>query len=141
LSTRVAAVNRTLGHLTRLPGVVPATLPDDLQALEASLGTVVERLDTLGETVSDASLGLASVTDRLGAAAGELQSLDDRVDQWTARLATARETIAAAKARVSAAIDLAAIGLSLLLVLLGAGQVSLGLQGWRWLRAPSVARS
>jgi len=138
VSTGVATVNRALGHLARIPGVVPPTLPDDLQALEGSLITIGGHVDTLGVAVSDVSLGLTSLTDRLGAVSDELQGMDDRLDQWTARLATARSTIASAKAAVSTAIDLAAVGLSLLLVVFGAGQVSLGIQAWRWLQPPSV---
>jgi hypothetical protein len=137
-STGVATVNRTLGHLARLPGVVPPTLPDDLQALEQNLTVISGHLDTLGTAVSDVSVGLTSLTERIGGVSSELQSLDDRLGQLTARLTTARSTLASAKASASTAIDLASVGLTLLLVLFGAGQVSLGLQAWRWLRAPSA---
>jgi ABC-type transporter Mla subunit MlaD len=141
LSTSVATVNRTLGHLARLPGVGPPTLPDDLQALEQRLRTIGDHVDTLGATVADVSLDLPSVTDRLGAVSGELQDLDERLDQWTARLATARTAMVSAKATASTAIDLISVGLSLLLVLFGAGQVSLGVQAWRWLHPGSVGAS
>jgi uncharacterized protein YoxC len=140
LSTSVATVNRTLGHL-RLPGVVPPTLPDDLQGLERGLSTLGDHLDTLGAAVSDVGLGVTSLTDRLGAVSVELQALNDRLDQWKSRLAAARSAMGSAKAAVSTAIDLASVGLSLLLVLFGAGQASLCIQAWRWLRTPSVQGS
>jgi hypothetical protein len=141
LSASVATLNRTLGHLGRVPGVVPPTLPDDLQALEQSLSILGDRLDTLGAAMSDASVGLTSLTDRIGAVSGELRGMDERLDQWRSRLAAARSAVASAKAGAPTAIDLASVGLSLLLLLFGAGQTSLGLQAWRWLRAPSVQAS
>lgn len=137
LSTSVARVNQTLGHLARLPGVVPPTLPDDLPTLERSLSTIGDHVDTLGAAMSDVSLGLTSLTDGLGAVSGELQAMDARLGQWTSRLATARSAIASAKAAVSTAIDLASVGLTLLFVLFGAGQVSLCIQAWRWLHIPA----
>jgi chromosome segregation ATPase len=141
LSNSVATVNRTLGHLARLPGVVPPTLPDDLQTLEQRLSTLGDRVDALGATVSDVSLDLPRLTDRLGAVSGELRDLDERLDQWMARLATAQTAMASAKATASTAIDLASVGLSLLLVLFGVGQVSLGVQAWRWLQTRPVGAS
>src|SRR3954451_10634042 len=48
VSTTVATLNRTLERLARLPGVVPPTLPDDLQALEQRLSTLGDRVDALG---------------------------------------------------------------------------------------------
>jgi septal ring factor EnvC (AmiA/AmiB activator) len=138
LSNSMATANRALGHMARLPGFVPPTLPDDLQTLEQRLSTIADRVDTLGATVSDASVQLASLTDRLRAVQTELQDLDQQLDQWTARLATAQTTIASAKATAPTVIDLASVGLSLLFVLFGVGQVSLGILAWRWLQPGSV---
>ncbi|HEY7066999.1 MAG TPA: hypothetical protein VII06_36375 [Chloroflexota bacterium] len=134
LSASVATVNRTLEHLARLPGVVLPTLPADLQTLEQRVSTIGDHVDALGATVSDVRVNLTSLTDQVGAVAGELQDLDERLDQWRERLATAQAATASAKATASRAIDLASVGLSLLLVLFGVGQVSLGIQAWRWLQ-------
>jgi prefoldin subunit 5 len=141
LSSGVATVNRTLERLARLPGVVPPTLPADLQALEQRLSTLGDRVDALGATVSDASLDRTILTDRLGAVSGELRDMDDLLEQLTARLATAKATTASAKATASTAITLVSVGLSLLFLLFGIGQVSLGILAWRWLRTGPVGAS
>jgi hypothetical protein len=141
LSNSMATVNRALGHMANLPGFVPPTLPDDLQTLEQRLSTIADRVNTLGATASDASVQLASLTDRLRAVQADLQDLDERLDQSKARLATAQTTIASAKATAPTVIDLASVGLSILLVLFGVGQVSLGLQAWRWLQPGAAGAS
>lgn len=140
LSAGVATLNRTLGR-QRLTAIVPPTVPDDLQALEQRLSSIGDRADALVATMADASLAVSTLNERVGVLAGELQDLDERLAQWSTRLATAQTATASAKANASTAIDLASVGLSLLLLLFGVGQVSLGLQAWRWLQARSSSAS
>lgn len=135
LSNSLATLNRTLAQLARLPSVVPPTLPTDLQGVEQNLSAISGRLDTLEARLADANQALTNLGSYVDSVADELRGLDDRLGEWTARLAAAQAAIAAAKTNLSTTVDLVSIGLSLLLVLFGAGQLSLVSQAWGWLRA------
>lgn len=136
LSTGVVALNKSLESLNRLPGVTVPTLTDELQAVNERLDAVNSKVDALGATVSDANFDGARLNAAASAAASELQSLETTMNQWQSRLDAARASAANARSAVSSAIDLGSLVVTLLLLLFGAGQISLFAHALDWFRKP-----
>ena len=134
VSTGAVALNQTLESVNRIPGVAVPTFTDELNAIDARLEAVTGRIEAVGAAVSDANVDGARVSEAATAATAELQSIETALGEWETKLNASVAAATNAKGTVAGAIDAFSLVMTLLLVLFGAGQVSLCVNALGWFR-------
>jgi hypothetical protein len=134
LEAGLSSLNDTLTTVSRLPGVRVEPPPAQLEAVGERLGQAGERLDALHATLSEVNPDGDRVAAITGEASADLAAIEGRLQKLNAQVAQAKQTAATVQAQAPRLLDLTSIGLTLLLTLLAAGQASLLVHAWGWLK-------
>jgi ElaB/YqjD/DUF883 family membrane-anchored ribosome-binding protein len=129
------ALNTSLVAANRIPGVNLPTFTDELQAVDQQLSTVTDNLTALVASVGDVSVDGSKVEALLASTSEQLGATKAALDRTSALIATGSTQIAGVGAAAPGLIDLTSVTVSLLALLFGAGQLSLILKSWAWLKA------
>lgn len=136
IQSGIATANQLLTQFSRLPGVNVPSLSEQLGELNQRITQADSTLDTLTSALADKEFDSSKVSAAVNNLSARLAELRVTLDSVATRLASAHSTIATASSATPAAIDKISIVVSLLGLLLGAGQVSLFMQGLNWFRRP-----
>lgn len=134
LSVGLNSVNETLTRLERLPGVDAPTFDAQVESLDANISVMASQLETISSTVSAQELDGERLVAAATAISQELANVQVKLQEWTTRISSARTANAAVTSATPGLLDLASWVVTLLFLLLGAGQVSLFLHALQWFR-------
>jgi hypothetical protein len=134
MDTGLSSLNDTLVTVSRLPGIQVEPPSTQLVTVGDKLGQVGQRLDSLHATLSEASPDGDRVARITGETSAELTQIASQLQQLNANVAAARQASAAVQAQAPRVLDLTSMGLTILLALLAAGQVSLFVHAWEWFK-------
>jgi chromosome segregation ATPase len=136
ISAGLIRLNTSLESFNRIPGVNVPTLTDELQAISQRLDTLNERLENFNQAMSATQFDGA----RLDAAAmqvtTEMQSVEDRLNQWQSRFTNLSAALENAKGAIANALTMMSIASTLFFGLFLAGQISLFSHALGWFRKP-----
>lgn len=134
LEAGLTSLNDTLTTVSRLPGLNIDPPPAQLVEVSRQLGVVGQRLDAVEAALSEVSGDGARISALIGDASSELAQVESRLQQLNANVATAQQVSAIIEARAAPVLDLASLGMTLFLMLMAAGQISLLAHGWGWFK-------
>ncbi|MBK8049805.1 MAG: hypothetical protein IPK16_23480 [Anaerolineales bacterium] len=129
VTTSLVALNRSLESANRLPGVSVPTFTDQLQTADQKLGAISESLDSLVTAAADVSVDGSKLESTLALTSDQLADVQTTLSQMTEQLTTGSAQIGAVGNAAPGVIDLTSVVISLLAVLMGAGQLSLIFKG------------
>jgi hypothetical protein len=120
--------------MDRVPGLAVPAPPPGLDVLETQLATLSANLAEFEETVASAEYDGARVARGAALLAEQAGNVETQLRGWVAELTATQQKVASTEAQVPGLIDLTSLGLTALMLLFGAGQVSLFIHALRWFR-------
>jgi hypothetical protein len=135
VSAAAVALNRSLESANRIPGVNLPTFPDELQAADQMLAEVNSDLAAAAENLADVSVAGSQVAASFSVTANKLAAAQALLDNSTRQFDQAGQALHGAEIATPPLIDWASVAVSLLFLLLGAGQICLMATAVEWLRA------
>lgn len=128
------ALSDLLVAVNRLPMVDIAAPTESLETASARASAVSEGLASMEAAVSGAQLDGSRLTAAAQTVSAELDQLDDTLSRWQGALGASRQAAQNAQERLPLWVNLTSVALTALLVLFGAGQISLFVHGLGWLK-------
>jgi hypothetical protein len=131
----LTAASQALAQIDRLPNVEAPPVADELQHLDQGVVEVNTKLDDVAVRLADIGPDGERIVAVTQAISDELTAARLTLASWTERTDAARAAGASAKASTPGLFDAISFGITLLALLLGAGQISLFLHVLQWFRA------
>ncbi len=135
LSAAAVALNRSLESANRIPGVNLPTLTDELQAADQKVAEVSSEVAATAAGLADISVDGSQIAASFAATGDKLAAIQALLDRSTQQMEQTGQALLAAETAAPPLIDWTSIAVSLLFLLLGAGQICLMATALEWLRA------
>lgn len=130
----IVAFNATLETANRLPGVDLPTLTPQIETVQSRLDAVLLQLEAIRGAVDETLPDGTPVQDALGQVAADLNGVAGSLQEWSGQLGATRTAAQQLQTTLPGMLTWLVVGVSLLMILLGAGQVSLFLHALGWYR-------
>lgn len=125
VSAAAVALNRSIESANRIPGVNLPTFTDELQAADQRMAEVSSELTATAADLADVSVDGSKIAASFTATSDKLATIQAMLDRSTQQIVQAGQALVAAEAAAPPLIDWTSLVLSLVFLLLGAGQICL----------------
>lgn len=132
LSNGATALNRSLRLASLLPGVDIPPVAEKLDSISGRLTELSEQIDSLQQAISDVNFDGSRVLAVVSAITEKIKAVEQEVSRYEAGMELTLRAAQELRARIPGWVDLFSIVISLLAILLGAGQVSLFVHARHW---------
>jgi len=134
LQSTIAAAGQMLDQLERLPGLRTSSFGDELQNLDQRIAEMSDKFNDLTTALANQDFDGARIMEAASAMSAQLAQVHTALEAFIARINSVRASLVPARAAVPEQLDTASIIVMIVVLLLGAGQVSLFIHGLNWFR-------
>jgi predicted PurR-regulated permease PerM len=137
LSKGAAALNRSLRLANLLPGVEVPPVAEKLDSLSKRLAELSEQIDNLQQAINEVNFDGSRVLAVVSTITKKIEAVEQEVSRYEAGMELTLRAAQELRVRIPGWVDLFSIVISLLAILLGAGQVSLFIHARHWYKEAS----